>query len=564
MGTKQWLRGGWGSLLVLVILWTTGVNAQVDWSDLFPGEGGGAVKAPAAAPSVKKAEPPPPAKAVAPPAARPAAAAPKPAPAPPVARVEPERQPAAVVPPVPARPVQAVPKPAVARPAPVAVPPPPAAPVEEPETARVAPAPRPQEAAPAAPPAAKAEAGAQVGLAELGLSEGAEINAANVAQYQRLVNPGMEWAVGRGWRMHVTAPKPLTLPRLYVQATEKYSGQIRMGANGFRLENYVAGRPFPHIDANAPDAALRIMWNYYYNSYVIDDVSQNDFDPRTGTIRREGPLDIERAYIVDSYRKMNYTGRLYVDPKPALPNPEGVRFKESLHPIIEPFDLKGVGTTFYRYLDPSKQDDSWVYLPQLRRVRRMSSAQRSDALFGQDTDADSFGGYNGQIGWMQFVLLGDKVILLPVHAHNLPAKWQQPEDWAFDDLWEPRRVWVVEARSKSSQYAFSKRVLYVDQEAFIIPASDSYDRAGQLWKAQINLWAQISALSPDSKLARYDEPMLHQISTVIMDTQLSHATSTAIPSGRAKIADTFVLNKGAKKGVTEDYFTVANLIASGR
>ncbi len=40
--------------------------------------------------------------------------------------------------------------------------------------------------------------------------------------------------------------------------------------------------------------------------------------------------------------------------------------------------------TSYRYLDPDKQDDSWLYLPSLRRVRRLSAAQRSDALFGQD------------------------------------------------------------------------------------------------------------------------------------------------------------------------------------
>jgi len=30
-------------------------------------------------------------------------------------------------------------------------------------------------------------------------------------------------------------------------------------------------------------------------------------------------------------------------------------------------------------------------------VRRMSSAQRSDALFGQDADQDSYWGYSGHI-----------------------------------------------------------------------------------------------------------------------------------------------------------------------
>jgi hypothetical protein len=434
--------------------------------------------------------------------------------------------------------------------------------VEQPETARVAPAPRAQEAAPVAAPPAKVEGGLLVNLSDFGLSEGLTITKQNLPEFERLLNPGMQWAVANGWRINITAPKSIKPPRAYAQATEKYSGQVRLGPNGLSLENHVAGRPFPHIDGNAPDAALKIMWNFYYNFHVIDDVTQDSIEPRTGTIRRDGSMEVERAYIVQSYKKMNYTARLFVDPKPTLPNPDGIRFKESLHPILEPFDLKGVGALFYRYLDSGKQDDSWIYLPQLRRVRRMSTAQRSDALFGQDTDADSFAGYNGQISWMNFSLLGEKVLLLSVHGQNVPAKWQQPNDWAFDDVWEPRKVWVVEARSKSSQYAYSKRVLYVDQETFLIPNSDSYDRAGQLWKAQMQMYGQLTALTPDSKLARYEDSMAHQLGTVIMDTQLQHATSTAIPS-RNK-ADSYVFNKGAKTGVTEDFFTVANLISTGQ
>ena len=44
--------------------------------------------------------------------------------------------------------------------------------------------------------------------------------------------------------------------------------------------------------------------------------------------------------------------------------------------LIEPFDLKGVGFTYNRYLDPARQDDSWLYYPLLKRARRLSTAQR--------------------------------------------------------------------------------------------------------------------------------------------------------------------------------------------
>jgi len=110
-----------------------------------------------------------------------------------------------------------------------------------------------------------------------------------------------------------------------------------------------------------------------------------------------------------------------------VPNNEGYRYKESLHPILEPFDLKGVGFVAYRYIDPQRQDDTWLYLPQIRRVRRMSSAQRSDALFGQDSDVDSYNGYNGHIAWNEYKLLGEMVTLATLHARNFPVKWQDPK-----------------------------------------------------------------------------------------------------------------------------------------
>ena len=66
-------------------------------------------------------------------------------------------------------------------------------------------------------------------------------------------------------------------------------------------------------------------------------------------------------------------------------------------------------------------------------------------------------------------------------------KWADgAADWAFDGEWEKRKVFVVEGVSKLPQYAYSKRVLYIDKEIYEIPYSDMYDRAGQLWKVWIN------------------------------------------------------------------------------
>src|SRR5262249_22480881 len=157
-------------------------------------------------------------------------------------------------------------------------------------------------------------------------------------------------------------------------------------------------------------------------------------------------------------RVLNYDGRLYQDPKPVFePNSEKVQFKQGLFPILEPFDLKGVGILGYRYLDVDKQDDTWLYLPTLRRVRRLSSAQRSDALVAQDMDVDSYYVYEGIPAWMDWKYLGEKEMLGIMHAQHYPVKWADGSaNFAFDEVWEPRKVFVIEGTSRLAQYAYSK------------------------------------------------------------------------------------------------------------
>lgn len=400
-------------------------------------------------------------------------------------------------------------------------------------------------------------------LSEFGLKEGDVITADNMAQYKKLLTPGMEWAIANGWKIPVVEPRAIQLPRAYREATEKYSGQVKLGKGGVTLENFVAGQPFPHVDPNDPMAALKIMWNYYYG-IVTDDFAALLFEADTGSIGKNEPMNVERHYIVDALRRLNYNARLYVDPKPELPNPDGYRYKESLHPILEPYDLKGLGATFYRYLDPDKQDDSWLYLPQLRRVRRLSTAQRSDALFGQDTDVDSYYGYNGHIAWMNYKLLGERVVLGCMHARNYPVKWQEPADWAFDDVFEPREVWVIEAVSKFSQYAYGKRVIFLDKQAWLVTHSDIYDRAGQLWKVWFNMWSFKNKAFPGATKAVYEDEMPFGHAIVMLDTQVYHATKSALPSTKSGNQEGLFFNMGEEAGTTEDFFTISHLIKGGR
>jgi hypothetical protein len=383
----------------------------------------------------------------------------------------------------------------------------------------------------------------------------------NMDKLGDLVSPGIRWCVERGLKLKIVPYRKIEWNREYREATEKYSAQVRLSADGRRLEHYVAGLPFPNLDPNDPQIALKIMWNYDYKPFVTDDSDLRNFDADTGPLNKDAGMTVERHYLLDHFRTLFYNGRLIVDPKPELPNPEGVRYKASMHPILEPFDLKGVGLTTIRYLDPDRQDDTWLYMPSLRRVRRLSSAQRSDALFGQDTDVDSYGGYAGQIPWFEWKFLGEKEVLGSFHSENFPVRYcDGPGDFVFCDAWEKRKVWVVEGKPKMPQYAYGKRLLFIDKETFLIVFTDIFDRTGQLWKVWINQFAFRKQILPNG--IEYADEMPFGPSITMVDVQLNHATRAALPSPKYPGEQGWYFNQGEKTGLTEEFFTIGHLIES--
>ncbi len=236
-------------------------------------------------------------------------------------------------------------------------------------------------------------------------------------------------------------------------------------------------------------------------------------------------------------------------PKPELPNPDAVRYKEILSPIVAPFDMKGVGELSVRYLSASRQDDTWLYVPAVRRVRRMSTAQRSDSLFGQDTDQDSYWGFSGHIAWSDWKLIGVKEELGVVHReHYRVQRCPGGADFTFCDNWEKRKVYVIEGTSRLPQYAYGKRILYIDAEAWVVLHSDIYDKRGELWKVWLEYFTFRKQSDPASKIV-YDDEMGFT-SAVMIDTQMQHATRHHDPRPGLAGPGNVVLQQGCRLGVS--------------
>ena len=398
-----------------------------------------------------------------------------------------------------------------------------------------------------------------VSAARADVAPGSVIDKTNADQVQDLVSPGVMWCIQRGMNIKIVPYKKVEWNPAYKEATEKYSGQVKLSADGRTLENYVAGLPFPNIDPNDPDVA-------HQDHVELRVQAVRDRRPGPAQLRRrhrhglgQTARWLERHFLLDHLRRLFYTGAPLSSTRSRCCCPTATACgKASLHPILEPFDLKGVGLTSNRYLDPDRQDDTWLYLPTLRRVRRLSSAQRSDALFGQDTDVDSYDGYAGQIAWFNWKFLGEKKMLGPSTPRtSRPSTAGRRRLRLLRQLGEARSV-GGRGRLEAGPVRLWKRVLFIDKETYFIAYSDIYDKAGQLWKVWLNSTFRNKA-APGLR-GQYDCDMPFAPASPWSTSQLSHATRAALPSAKFPGEQGWYFNQGAKTGLTEEFFTIAHMI----
>ncbi len=296
---------------------------------------------------------------------------------------------------------------------------------------------------------------------------------------------GMEMTIGPAKREYGAA-------KAYVAATERFRGQASIGRDN-ALENYTAGQPFPTdtIDCKGdPQAGAKIIWNFV--KAWSGDGSKSNWSYTYWDRGDQLPL-----YYEGQARAISMTNR--VEPQ-YLDENDGDIFKNERRQNVfgieveAPFDARGITLLTYRYraadapLDQAKNDDTWVYVPDLRRTRRISTAQRTDSIQGTDFTMDdlrSFAGIPPQYDWE---CLGETTVIGPMNAKHLAYPYR--DDYNFgpygfsyaNDRWEVRDVWILRFDPKNEDHPYSYKDIYVDKETYFSLYSFAYDRKKELWK----------------------------------------------------------------------------------
>ncbi len=160
----------------------------------------------------------------------------------------------------------------------------------------------------------------------------------------------------------------------------------------------------------------------------------------------------------------------------------------------KPSDVKGTSLLIWSYVDLKRDDDQWLYLPALRKIKRIASSDKEKSFMGSDLTFDD---------------MGDRKVEEDTH------KLLHTEDY------NGRTCYVVEMVTKEKDYMYSKKLKWIDREEFIDYRTDFYDRKGRFLKQQVIDWKKLDGIWVITKMTVKNEQTGHSTIVEMTDIKLN-------------------------------------------
>jgi len=217
---------------------------------------------------------------------------------------------------------------------------------------------------------------------------------------------------------------------------------------------------------------------------------------------------------------------LVLDSNPAAreePNPDNELMLSSAR-VVHPPDISGTNVLAWRYRD-ERPDYTHVYVPAIRRLRRMSAGNRSDSYLGSDMCVDDNWGYAGKVSAFNWRLLRKEEQLVPFcegdpirvflndegewetaqNDRNLAlgydAKGYQGAPWfPLNVVYVKRPTYVLECSAKDPYYNYGTQYMWVDADIYMPAYKVIHDRAGDYWKCGMTFLLALSSADGKKKM----------------------------------------------------------------
>jgi len=366
----------------------------------------------------------------------------------------------------------------------------------------------------------------------------------------------------------IASPDTMSWGNKFTMASAANAGKFSVDATDSLLDTathaypaFLYGYPFPQIEAKDPQAATKVMYNFAYTLMQPDDAD------RFSNLHWSTPTALEKH--VDFQGQLRFYGSRFSGP---TANPDAV-LRKLIVAGVAPYEVVGVVTLEWTYLDPKQWNSIWAFIPALKRVRRLTAANGSDSLFGSDLSHDDPYLFSGKVQYFNWQLISVQDALVPCTLPNpkllRPAErghtLENPKDlitmgwdtpgwtgkawWPINYSFVSRPVWVVEATAKDANYAYSRQVLWIDRELYVGYYKEAYDKDGQLWRVVLNSVSVGRTAEGDFSVAQPDF-------TLSVDEKRNHAT-VELPLKQGQ-----QLAFGA--GLSEEVFTQSELMKRGK
>ena len=273
----------------------------------------------------------------------------------------------------------------------------------------------------------------------------------------------------------------LCLP--YIEITQRNLGKTKLDKDGYIVpRSWQGGIPF-----SQPSGKFKAQQVYYNFEKRSDAFNKNFFlSMESNGYGKNLKLDKYTASIVCNTRLM---ARFLFPPydwfdERAERNGEFYAFA---YVNLEPRAMRGLGVLNYHYDNPDKMDTLMLYVPSLRRIRKMSATDTQDPqgdLAYDDSDMMAQKITPKKFPY-KFEIIAEREYLMPTTYGHCPMWVDSKDHYAIRGVeFQRRPCYALLLTQQDPNYIYSKRVFYIDKETYICLVAAYYDQKGRLYRSQ--------------------------------------------------------------------------------
>ena len=139
---------------------------------------------------------------------------------------------------------------------------------------------------------------------------------------------------------------------------------------------------------------------------------------------------------------------------------DGMDYKDMVV-FTEPASAKGLAILTWTYINPKKEQDAWLWLPSLRKIRRISQSQADDSFMGTDFTTEEITLRRWEDETYEII-------------ENKKFEGYHSE-FTGKTYYEGLDCYVVEAKPKRKDWYYSKRVVWIDKNTGASIFDEIYD-----------------------------------------------------------------------------------------